>query len=201
MRFRTAIDEDPLFPLLRMLLLLAVCVSLGAVVNEFLFAREVLLPGFLTSMFVAIVLTNLVDVAGRPVDKALTDKFGEVSLNLFLTMSMMSMQLWVLSSGLDKFVLLMLLQIAAMALFAIFIVFRIAGRDYDAAVMTGGFVGLGLGATPVALANMDAVTRHYGPSAKAFIVIPIVGAFFIDLLNAGVIQFFINMLSRLNLGG
>jgi ESS family glutamate:Na+ symporter len=201
MRFRTAIDEDPLFPLLRMLLLLAVCVSLGAVVNEFLFAKEVLLPGFLTSMFVAIVLTNLVDVAGRPVDNALTEKFGEISLNLFLTMSMMSMQLWVLSSGLDKFILLMLLQIAAMALFAIFVVFRVAGRDYDAAVMTGGFVGLGLGATPVALANMDAVTRHYGPSAKAFIVIPIIGAFFIDLLNAGVIQFFINMVSRLNLGG
>lgn len=201
MRFGIALDEDPLFPLLRMLLLLALCVSLGTVVNEFLFAREVLLPGFLTCMFVAIVLTNLVDVAGRPVDKALTDKFGEVSLNLFLTMSMMSMQLWVLSSGLDKFVLLMLLQIAAMALFAIFVVFRIAGRDYDAAVMTGGFVGLGLGATPVALANMDAITRHYGPSAKAFIVIPIIGAFFIDLLNAGVIQFFINTLRSWNLGG
>jgi ESS family glutamate:Na+ symporter len=201
MRFSIALDEDPLFPLLRMLLLLALCVSLGTVVNAFLFEKEVLLPGFLTSMFVAIVLTNLVDVAGRPVDKALTDKFGEISLNLFLTMSMMSMQLWVLSSGLDKFVLLMLLQIAAMALFAIVIVFRIAGRDYDAAVMTGGFVGLGLGATPVALANMDAVTRHYGPSAKAFIVIPIVGAFFIDLLNAGVIQFFIDVLQRLNLGG
>ena len=62
--------------------------------------------------------------------------------------------------------------------------------------MTGGFVGLGLGATPVALANMDAVTRHYGPSMKAFIVMPIIGAFFIDLLNAGVIQFFISLLSR-----
>ncbi len=196
-----ALDADPLFPLLRMLLILALCVSVGAVVNEFLFARQVLLPGFLTSMFVAIVLTNIADVADRPVDKALTDKFGNVSLNLFLTMSMMSMQLWVLSAGLDKFVLLMLVQIAAMALFAILVVFRMAGRDYDAAVMTSGFVGLGLGATPVALANMDAVTRHYGPSAKAFIVIPIIGAFFIDLLNAGVIQFFIDLISRWNPAG
>ena len=196
-----ALDADPLFPLLRMLLILALCVSLGAAVNELLFARQVLLPGFLTSMFVAIVLTNIADAIRRPVDKALTDNFGNVSLNLFLTMSMMSMQLWVLSAGLDKFVLLMLVQIAAMALFAIFVVFRIAGRDYDAAVMTGGFVGLGLGATPVALANMDAVTRHYGPSAKAFIVIPIIGAFFIDLLNAGVIQFFIDLISRWNPAG
>ena len=183
-----------------MFLILALCVSLGAVVNDFLFAREVLLPGFLTSMFVAIVLTNLADAAGRPVDKKLTDKFGQVSLNVSLTMSMMSMQLWVLSAGLGSFVLLMMLQVIAMALFATFVVFRIAGRDYDAAVMTGGFVGLGLGATPVALANMDAVTRHYGMSTKAFIVIPLIGAFFIDLLNAGVIKFFISMLNRWYLG-
>ncbi len=199
-RYSIALDADPLFPLLRMLLILALCVSLGTVVNDYLFAREVLLPGFLTSMFVAIVLTNLADAAGRPVDKKLTDKFGKVSLNVSLTMSMMSMQLWVLSAGLGSFVLLMMLQIIAMALFATFVVFRIAGRDYDAAVMTGGFVGLGLGATPVALANMDAVTRHYGMSTKAFIVIPLIGAFFIDLLNAGVIKFLISMLSRWYLG-
>ena len=198
---RIVLDEEPLFPLLRMLLILALCVSLGAVVNDYLFAWEVLLPGFLTAMFVAIVLTNVADAARRPIDKELTDKFGQVSLNLFLTMSMMSMQLWVLSSGLGSYVLLMMLQVTAMALFAIFVVFRIAGRDYDAAVMTGGFVGLGLGATPVALANMEAVTRHYGPSTKAFIVIPLIGAFFIDLLNAGVIQFFVDQLSRWYLAG
>jgi len=194
--YRLTIDNEPLFPVLRMLLILALCVSLGAMANAFLFERDVLLPGFLTCMFVAIVLTNLFDTLGRPVDKALTDQFGQVSLNLFLTMSMMSMQLWVLSSGVGKFVVLMLLQVAAMLLFAVFVVFRVLGRNYDAAVMTGGFIGLGLGATPVALANMDAVTRHYGPSFKAFIVIPLTGAFFIDLLNAGVIQFFISLLSR-----
>jgi ESS family glutamate:Na+ symporter len=199
--YRIALDEEPLFPLLRMLLILALCVSMGAVVNDYLFARKVLLPGFLTSMFIAIVLTNLADAARRPIDKEVTDKFGQVSLNLFLTMSMMSMQLWVLSSGLGSYVLLMMLQITAMALFATFVVFRITGRDYDAAVMTGGFVGLGLGATPVALANMEAVTRHYGPSTKAFIVIPLIGAFFIDLLNAGIIQFFVDQLSRWHLAG
>ena len=89
----------------------------------------------------------------------------------------------------------MAVQVFAMVAFAVLVVFRVAGKDYDAAVMTGGFVGLGLGATPVALANMDAVSRHYGPSVKAFIVIPIIGAFFIDLLNAGVIQFFMSMIN------
>jgi len=199
--YRIALDEEPLFPLLRMLLILALCVSMGAVVNDYLFAREVMLPGFLTCMIIAIVLTNLADAARRPIDKVVTAKFGQVSLNLFLTMSMMSMQLWVLSTGLTNYVLLMMLQITAMALFATFVVFRIAGRDYDAAVMTGGFVGLGLGATPVALANMDAVTRHYGPSTKAFIVIPLIGALFIDLLNAGIIQFFVDQLARWHLAG
>ena len=193
---KLVIDDDPLFPVLRMLMVLALCVSLGAYVNKFLFARDVMLPGFLTAMFVAIVLTNVFDAIGRPVDKKFTNSFGQVSLNLFLTMSMMSMQLWVLKTGIGGMVVLMILQVIAMVLFAVFVVFRVAGRDYDAAVMTGGFVGLGLGATPVALANMEAVTRHYGPSMKAFMVMPIIGAFFIDLLNAGVIQFFITLLGR-----
>ena len=127
----------------------------------------------------------------------LVDVFGEVSLNIFLTMSMMSMQLWVIGGVLGYALLVLLAQIAIMILFAVFVVFRFAGRDYDAAVMTAGFTGLGLGATPVALANMDAITRRYGHSIKAFIVMPIIGAFFIDLLNAGVINFFIALLIRL----
>ena len=92
--------------------------------------------------------------------------------------------------------LMMTLQVLAITIFALFLVYRLTGRNYDAAVMTAGFVGLGLGATPVALANMDAITRNYGPSIKAFIVIPIIGALFIDLLNAGAINFFIALLMR-----
>ena len=78
-------------------------------------------------------------------------------------------------------------------LFAVFIIFRVMGKDYDAAVIAGGFCGLGMGATPVAIANMRAVTAKYGPSFKAFLVIPLVGAFFIDLLNAVIIKFFIGL--------
>jgi ESS family glutamate:Na+ symporter len=80
-----------------------------------------------------------------------------------------------------------------MAFFAYFIVFRIAGRDYDAAVITAGFAGLGLGATPVGMANMRAITTKYGASTKAFLVIPLLGAFFIDITNAFVIQFFMGL--------
>jgi len=78
-------------------------------------------------------------------------------------------------------------------LFAVLVIFRVMGKDYDAAVIAGGFCGLGMGATPVAIANMSAVTAKYGPSFKAFLVIPLVGAFFIDLLNALVIKFFVGL--------
>jgi ESS family glutamate:Na+ symporter len=89
----------------------------------------------------------------------------------------------------------LLLQIAFIGVYTIFVVFRLTGRDYDAVVITAGFVGMGLGATPVAIANMNAITETYASSTKAYIVIPLVGAFFIDLLNAGVIQFFLSMIS------
>ena len=177
-------------------MILGICVSLGDTVNRFLFDKGVLLPGFLTSMFVAMLITNLVDVARRPLSKGVVDGFGEVSLNIFLSMSMMSMQLWVLGGGADKILLVLFLQVLVMTVFATLIVFRVMGRDYDAVVMAAGFTGLGLGATPVAIANMDAVTRRFGPSAKAILVIPLIGAFFIDLLNAATIKFFIGIISR-----
>jgi ESS family glutamate:Na+ symporter len=87
-------------------------------------------------------------------------------------------------------------QMLLITLFTVYVVFRVMGRDYDACVISAGFVGLGLGATPVAIANMDALTSRFGPSRKAFLVVPLVGAFFIDLLNALVIKGFIGILSR-----
>jgi ESS family glutamate:Na+ symporter len=190
------VPGDQLFNILRTLMILGICVSLGDTVNRLLFDKGVLLPGFLTSMFVAMLITNLVDVARRPLSKGVVDGFGEVSLNIFLSMSMMSMQLWVLGGGADKILLVLFLQVLVMTVFATLIVFRVMGRDYDAVVMAAGFTGLGLGATPVAIANMDAVTRRFGPSAKAILVIPLIGAFFIDLLNAATIKFFIGIISR-----
>ncbi|MFV8816809.1 sodium/glutamate symporter [Haliea sp. E17] len=187
--------DYPLYPVLRGLLVLAVCVSLGDVINRYLAETGLRLPGFLASMFVGILLTNLLDLAGRPADLQTLNAFGGVSLHIFLVMSMMTMQLWHMSSMLLAVFLLLALQIVAMTLFASFVVFRLMGSDYDAAVLAAGFTGLGLGATPVALANVEAVTEHFGPSPKALIVIPLVGAFFIDLLNAGVINLFITFLN------
>ena len=187
---------DQLFDLLRTLMILAICVSLGDTINRHLFGQGVLLPGFLTSMFVAIVITNVDDFVGRPLNMKIVNGFGEVSLNVFLAMSMMSLQLWVLAGGAQAIILLLFLQVLVMAFFASFIVFRVMGRNYDAVVMAAGFTGLGLGATPVAIANMDAITRRFGPSPKAFLVIPLIGALFIDLLNAATIKTFIVVITR-----
>ena len=178
---------------LGVMLVLAVCLSLGEVINRWLFSNDIKLPGFLTAMMVGILVTNLADHSGKPLPAGHFDKVGEISLQLFLAMSLMSMDLSSLADSFGTIFLVLMIQIVVITLFAVLVIFRVMGRDYDAAVIVGGFCGLGMGATPVAIANMNAVTRKYGPSFKAFLVIPLVGAFFIDLLNALVIKFFIGL--------
>ena len=185
-----------LFDVLTAILVLAICVEVGSAVNRFLFGAGVLLPGFLTSMFVGIVITNLADVVKLDINESGIARLGEVSLNIFLSMSLMSMQLWALAGAGAPIMLALLLQMLVITLFAVIVVFRFMGRDYDACVITAGFVGLGLGATPIAIANMDVVTRRFGASPKAFLVVPLVGAFFIDLLNAVTIKFFIGVIEN-----
>ena len=184
-----------LFTILTAILVLAICIAVGDTVNRFLFDRGVLLPGFLTSMFVGIVITNASDALALEVHPRTIDKFGEVALNIFLAMSLMSMRLWTLADAAAPILVALMAQMLVITLFVVFIVFRAMGRDYDAGVISTGFVGLGLGATPVAIANMDAVTMRFGPSTKAFLVVPLVGAFFIDILNAVTIKFFIGVLT------
>ena len=101
------------------------------------------------------------------------------------------MQLWVLAGSIGKILIVLFAQMAVITFVAVWIVFRVMGRNYDAAVIAAGFTGLGMGATPVGIANMNAVTSKYGPSPKAFLVIPLVGAFFLDLVNALVIKTFL----------
>ncbi len=184
-----------LFNILTAILVLAVCVALGDSVNRFLFDKGVLLPGFLTAMAVGIAITNLSDVFDFEIHPVTIGKFGEVALNLFLAMSLMSMQLWSLATAFGPILVVLMAQMLVITFVAVFVVFRVMGRDYDASVISAGFVGLGLGATPVAIANMDAVTSRFGPSPKAFLVVPLVGAFFVDILNAVIIKFFIGFMT------
>ena len=176
---------------LRAVLLLAICLGAGDTVNRYLFAEGVMLPGFLTAMMVGILITNLADAGKVSIPAADIARLGEICLQLFLSMSLMSMQLWSVAQAMGPILLVLLAQMTVITLFVVFVVFRVMGRGYDAAVISAGFTGLGLGATPVGIANMKAVTDKYGPSPKAFLVIPLVGAFFIDLVNAIVIKMFV----------
>ena len=173
--------------------ILAICVSLGDLVNRFFFTAGVKLPGFLTAMMVGIVITNLADVFKKEIRQRDFDAVGSGALQLFLAMSLMSLDLMALAGAMGTVLLVLFFQVLVITVFAVQIVFRVMGKTYDAAVICSGFAGLGLGATPVAIANMNAITSKYGPSFKAFLVVPLVGAFFIDLINALVIKFFIGL--------
>ncbi len=179
---------------IRTLLMLAICISTGSELNRWLGAQSIVLPGFLTSMGVGILLTNAADLRRKPLDEDEISLFNSVSLALFLAMSLMSMQLTQLVGSLGPVVLVLTGQIALAAAFAIFVVFRACGRDYDAAVISAGYSGLCLGATPVGIANMNAVTSRFGPSPKAFVVVPLVGAFLLDIINAFVIQAYVQIM-------
>ena len=185
--------DEPVLPLegaFSTLLLLGLCVGVGHNVNDWLSGVGMALPPFLTAMFVGIVLTNLTDLLRIEFHPESINRAGELSLHLFLAMSLMSVQLWQIASAIGPLLLVLIVQMLLITCLAVFLVFQFTGRDYDASVIASGFLGLGLGATPVAMANMQALTSHYGPSKKAFIVVPLVGAFFMDLSNAIVIKTF-----------
>jgi ESS family glutamate:Na+ symporter len=187
--------------LLGTVLVLALCVQLGDGVNQFLLTKDFKVPGFLTAMLVGIFIVNLSDRTRIKLNEDHMADWQEVSLQLFLGMSLMSMDLSSILASANAIFLVLIIQISVITCFAFFMVFRIMGKDYDAAVMCGGFIGLGLGATPVAIANMNSITSKFGPSARAFLVIPLVGAFFIDVCNALVIQFFVGLPALQSLGG
>lgn len=147
------------------------------------------LPTFVWALATGVIVRNLLEHVFKVniFDRAI-DVFGNASLSLYLSMALLSLQLWLLADLAGPLVIILVLQTAALALFTIFVTFRVMGKNYDAAVLSAGHCGFGMGATPTAIANIQAVTNTYGPSHKAFLIIPLCGAFFIDIINAVVIQ-------------
>ena len=173
------------------LLMVAVAVYLGEIINGWAAAGGVMLPGFLTAMLAGIALTNAADALRWPLDLQPVAMGGEIALNLFLAISLMGTPLLAIAAIIGPLLLNTAVQILLILAVAYFVVFRLLGRDYDAAVTTAGFLGFGLASMPVAMATMDEVARRYGPSPKAFLVITLAGAFFVDLANASVAKLFL----------
>ncbi|MFY9213670.1 MAG: sodium/glutamate symporter [Tissierellaceae bacterium] len=149
-------------------------------------------PGYIGAMVVAAVITNLSETGIFKTPKEEIGVVGDVALNLFLAMALMTLKLWELTDLAGPLIILLIGQVVLMALYATYVTFPIMGKNYDAAVIAAGHCGFGLGATPNGIANMDSVSEKYGYSQMAFFVLPIVGALFIDFVNALNIQLFIN---------
>ena len=178
--------------LIETIALIAICLTLGRVIAQLLAGSALELPTFVCVLFVGVILSNGLALVGfyRVFERAVS-VLGNVSLSLFLAMALMSLKLWELADLALPMLVILAVQTLAMALYAIFVTYRLMGKNYDAAVLAAGHCGFGLGATPTAIANMQAITERFGPSHTAFLVVPMVGAFFIDIVNALVIKLYL----------
>lgn len=172
-----------------------IAMGIGSLISNFLNSLGLVLPPYIGTMFAASIMRNLADETKLfSIDLEVVSVIGNFTLTMFLSMILMNFKLWELKELALPLIIMLIGQTILMGVFAYFITFTLTGKDYDAAIMTGGHCGCGFGTTPKALANMEALTEKYLPSPKAFFVIPIVGALFIDFFNAAIITFFINLL-------
>lgn len=174
---------------------LAIAMGLGTIVSMQLSKTGMTFPIYIGAMIVAAFMRNIGEYSGKfTIHMGEINDLGGICLSLFLGIAMVTLKLWQLAElALPLFVLLAA-QTLLMFLFAYFVIFNVMGRNYDAAVLSAGTCGFGMGATPNAMANMQAVTERYVPSIKAYLLVPIVGSMFADFLNSLIITFFINLL-------
>jgi ESS family glutamate:Na+ symporter len=194
------IDKEPVgaaptaFRLLKVITVILVAMWIGSLLSGWM-GGYFTLPSYIGAMIVAAVICNGAELMKFKIEQRVVDDIGTVALSLFLSMALMSLKLWELLDLAIPLLVILFVQVAMMAAFAYFVDFRLMGRDYDAAVLAGGHCGFGLGATPNAVANMEAITERFGPAPRAFLVVPMVGAFFIDFTNALIITGFINLVA------
>ena len=171
--------------------LISICLTVGRGIAQLLSGTAFELPDFVCVLFIGVILSNTLAFIGfYQVFERAVSVLGNVCLSLFLAMALMSLKLWELASLALPMLILLATQALSMALYAMFVTWRMMGKNYDAAVLAAGHCGFGLGATPTAIANMQAITERFGPSHTAFLVVPMVGAFFIDIVNALVIKLY-----------
>lgn len=182
------------------ILAIHMCIIVGLLFNEGLAELGFKLPLFVTCLFAGILITNLIPKnfprwsgTAWPTRMPSIALIADISLGTFLAMSLMSMQLWTLIDLAGPIFTILAAQVLVAIAVNLFVVFPAMGRNYDAAVVSAGFGGISLGSTPTAMANMAAVSKHYGTSHLAFIIVPLVCAFFIDIVNAILIPFFLKM--------
>jgi ESS family glutamate:Na+ symporter len=181
--------------LVRNMIVLAVAMGIGSAVSPAIQSLGVTLPAYIGAMMVAAALRNLDDATGwLRIDQRAMEFVGNLALNIFLTVALMNLQPWQLAGVATPLLAILAVQVLVVLAFAVTVSYAVMGRDYDSAVMASGFIGFVLGTTANAVANMRALVLRFGAAPRAFLVVPLVGAFFIDFTNALIITFFVNWL-------
>jgi len=183
---------------IEVLFILLICVTGAKYLEQWVSSYEIdwlMIPDFVYALFIGVFITNLLEVTkAHKVDAETVDILGTVSLSLFLAMALMSLKLWNIFDLAIPFLVILVVQSIVLGLFSYFVTFKVMGSNYDAAVISGGHCGFGLGATPTAVMNMGSLVNKFGPSPQAFMVVPIVGAFFIDIVNLIILQGYISFI-------
>lgn len=174
---------------------LVLAVGAGTVISYLLTMTGMTFPIYIGAMIVAALMRNIGEYTGKiTIHMGEINDLGGICLSLFLGIAMITLKLWQLADLALPLIIMLGGQVLLMFLYSYFVVYRIMGRDYDSAVLTAGMCGFGMGATPNAMANMQAICQRYAPSVKAYLLVPLIGSLFADFLNSITITFFINML-------
>ncbi|WP_118802981.1 sodium/glutamate symporter [Haemophilus haemolyticus] len=175
--------------LIETIAMMSICLLIGQYLDAQTKGTALQLPTFVWCLFTGVIIRNiLTNIFRFQVAESAIDVLGSVGLSIFLAIALMSLKLWELAGLAVDVLIILAVQVVFMAIFAIYVTYRAMGKDYDAVVLSSGHCGFGLGATPTAVANMQAITSRFGPSHKAFLIVPMVGAFFIDLINAALLK-------------
>lgn len=181
--------------LVRNMIVAAAAMGIGSVLSYYFQAMGLTLPAYIGAMVIASAFRNVDDIKGWfHIDPKAMDLIGSIALNIFLVVALMNLKLWELFHLAIPLFAILFVQVLAAVGFSLLISYRVMGRDYDSAVIASGFIGFVLGTTANAMANMKTIVSKFGPSPKAFLVVPMVGAFFIDFVNALIITWFLNWL-------
>ncbi len=174
---------------------LIIAMGIGTIVSDLLSKTGMTFPIYIGAMIAAAFIRNIGEYSGKfTIYMGEINDIGGISLSLFLGIAMITLKLWQLADLALPLIILLAGQVVLMFVFTYFMVFNVMGRDYDAAVLSSGVCGFGMGATPNAMANMQAICERYAPSVKAYLLVPLVGSLFADFLNSLIITFFINFL-------
>ena len=200
---RKAIDEEKRagqsinnYRFMNALAHLLIAMGLGTVVSQIFVNFGLVFPNYIGSMLVAAIIRNVSDYThAYKVYQRESEVLGNLGLTIFLSCALMSLKLWQLSDLAIPLMAMLLSQVLFIALFVKFLLFRVMGRNYEAAVMAAGTCGFGLGATPNAIANMSVMVERFGPAPTAFFVIPLIGALIVDFVNSSIVTVLLNLLA------